>query len=66
VSDGDVTPGIYTAAAPVFNHRGEVVGSVSLSGLRRPGSDGIDFVPLIAAAGSDLSASLGYQAPGGS
>ena len=34
VSDGDVTPGIASLGAPVFNHRGEVQGALSLSGLR--------------------------------
>jgi DNA-binding IclR family transcriptional regulator len=34
VSDEDVTPGIAALGAPVFNHRGELVGAVSLSGLR--------------------------------
>jgi len=34
VSDGDVTPGIAALGAPVFNHRGEVVGALSISGLR--------------------------------
>jgi DNA-binding IclR family transcriptional regulator len=34
VSDEDVTPGIAALGAPVFNHRGEVVAAISISGLR--------------------------------
>ena len=34
VSNGDVTPGIAAVGAPVFNHRGEVEGALSISGLR--------------------------------
>ncbi|MBM9468539.1 IclR family transcriptional regulator [Nakamurella leprariae] len=60
VSDGDVTPGILTAAAPVFDHRGSVVGSVSLSGLRdRAAAPGVDFPALIVEAGQQISAGLG-------
>lgn len=60
VSDGDVTPGIYAAAAPLFNHRDEVVGSVSLSGLRNR-SGTADFVALIAEAGRQVSSNLGHR-----
>lgn len=34
VSDNNVTPGIAAIGAPIFNHRGEVVASLSTSGLR--------------------------------
>lgn len=34
VSDGDITPGILSVGAPVFDHRGCVVASISVSGLR--------------------------------
>ncbi|MFD1056813.1 IclR family transcriptional regulator [Terrabacter terrigena] len=34
VSDGDVTSGIAALGAPVFNHRQELVASMSISGLR--------------------------------
>jgi len=34
VSDGDVTAGIAALGSPVFNHRHELVASISISGLR--------------------------------
>ena len=34
VSDGDVTTGIAALGAPIFNHRHELVASLSISGLR--------------------------------
>jgi DNA-binding IclR family transcriptional regulator len=62
LSEGDVTPGISTAAAPVFDHRGTVVGSISLSGLRsRVQAIGIDFGPLVSEASRRVSAGLGYS-----
>lgn len=33
VSDGDVTPGVSAVGAPVFDHRGEIHASVSVSGI---------------------------------
>jgi DNA-binding IclR family transcriptional regulator len=33
VSEGDVTPGVAALGTPVFNHRGEVEGAISISGL---------------------------------
>lgn len=35
-SDSEVTVGMAGLAAPVFNHRGELVASLSMSGLRSP------------------------------
>lgn len=34
VSDADVTPGIMAFGAPIYNHRGDLAGAISLSGLR--------------------------------
>jgi DNA-binding IclR family transcriptional regulator len=34
ISDNNVTPGIAAIGAPIFDHRGEVAASLSVSGLR--------------------------------
>jgi DNA-binding IclR family transcriptional regulator len=64
VSDGDVTPGIASLGAPVFNHRGEVQGALSLSGLRGQvlnpaGMD--DTIELLRRAAGKASAALGWE-----
>ena len=64
VSDGDVTPGIAALGAPVFNHRGEVQGALSLSGLRSQvlnpaGVD--DIIELLRVAAGKASAALGWE-----
>ncbi len=64
VSDGDVTPGIASLGAPVFNHRGEVQGALSLSGLRGQvlnpaGVD--DTIELLRIAAGKASAALGWE-----
>jgi len=64
VSDGDVTPGIASLGAPVFNHRGEVQGALSLSGLRGQvlnpaGVD--DTIELLRRAAGKASAALGWE-----
>jgi DNA-binding IclR family transcriptional regulator len=64
VSDGDVTPGIASLGAPVFNHRGEVQGALSLSGLRGQvlnpaGMD--DIIELLRRAAGKASAALGWE-----
>jgi DNA-binding IclR family transcriptional regulator len=65
VSDGDVTPGIAALGAPVFNHRGEVQGALSLSGLRgqllNPANVD-DTVELVRRAAGKASAALGWEA----
>jgi DNA-binding IclR family transcriptional regulator len=64
VSDADVTPGIAALGVPVFNHRGEVEGALSLSGLRGqvldPGQ--VDHtIELLRAAAARASAALGLE-----
>ncbi|GGF36277.1 IclR family transcriptional regulator [Subtercola lobariae] len=62
ISDGDVTPGIYSVAAPIFNHRAEVVGSITLSSLRA-GSDARfeEYDQLIRSEARTISTQLGHQ-----
>lgn len=61
VSDEDVTPGVAAIGAAIYNHRGELEGAISLSGLRdrilEP-SNGIARVVVEAAA--NCSAALGH------
>jgi DNA-binding IclR family transcriptional regulator len=64
LSDNNVTPGIAAIGAPIFNHRGEVVASLSTSGLREgilaPGADGKPSVTELVCRGArTLSAYLG-------
>jgi DNA-binding IclR family transcriptional regulator len=64
ISDGDVTPGIAALGAPVFNHRGEVDGALSISGLRGQvlaPSSLEDNVVLLKKAAADASAALGWE-----
>lgn len=60
VSDGDVTPGVAAIGAPVFNHRGELVAAVSVSGLRSLlMHDESKIGALVAEAAAAVSAGLG-------
>jgi DNA-binding IclR family transcriptional regulator len=63
VSDADVTPGIASLGAPVFNHRGEVQGALSVSGLRgqvlNPASVE-DTIKRLMVAADQASAALGW------
>lgn len=62
ISDGDVTPGIAAIGAPVYNHRGELEASVSISGLRhRVLSDPEASGAFVLAAAADTSAALGFE-----
>jgi len=66
VSDADVTAGIAALGAPVFNHRGEVQGALSLSGLRSQVLDpaGVDdTIELLRLAAGKASAALGWEVP---
>lgn len=64
VSDGDVTPGVAALGAPVFNHRGEVEGAISISGLTAQVLDRevLDRnVDLLRLATAQASAALGWE-----
>jgi len=64
ISDTDVTPGIASLGVPVFNHRGEVQGALSVSGLRgqvlSPAGSG-DIVGLLRRGAAQASAALGWE-----
>jgi DNA-binding IclR family transcriptional regulator len=63
VSDEDVTPGIAALGAPIFDHRGEIVAALSISGVRA-GILGDDVAPrireLISAGAAETSRALGF------
>jgi DNA-binding IclR family transcriptional regulator len=64
VSDGDVTPGVGAVGAPVFNHRGEIVAAISVSGIRAHilGDDVRERVrDATKRSADDISAALGWQ-----
>jgi DNA-binding IclR family transcriptional regulator len=64
MSDADVTPGIAALGAPVFNHRGEVQGALSLSGLRSQVLEPTsldDTIALLRRAAARASAGLGWE-----
>jgi DNA-binding IclR family transcriptional regulator len=62
ISDEDVTPGIAAIGAPVFSHRGEVQGAVSVSGLRDPILDpALRVADLVQRTAREVSRALGYS-----
>ncbi|TCK65713.1 IclR family transcriptional regulator [Curtobacterium sp. PhB136] len=64
-SDQDVTIGIAAFGSPVFNHRGELVAAVSISGLReRLVERESELGALVMATAAEISADLGFSAAG--
>jgi len=64
VSEEDVTPGVAALGAPLFNHRGEVEGAISISGLSHQvlGRDVIDRnIDLLRRSAARSSAALGWE-----
>ncbi|MCC2031535.1 IclR family transcriptional regulator [Microbacterium allomyrinae] len=65
LSDQDVTPGIAGIGAPVFNHRGELEGAISVSGLRNQILSGEnDVAEATVHAAAEASRALGAQIQG--
>lgn len=62
LSDQDVTPGIAAIGAPVFNHRGELEGAISVSGLRNQILSGpYDVAEATVRAAAEASRALGAR-----
>lgn len=62
LSDEDVTPGVAAVGAPVFNHRGELEGSVSISSIREPIISDLDsMAAAVIAAARSASVAMGYE-----
>lgn len=65
VSDEDVTPGVAAVGAPVLNHRGELEGAVSVSGIRsRILGDEEATARAVTEAARSCSAALGFVSEG--
>lgn len=62
VSDGDVTPGIAALGAAVYDHRGELAGAISISGLHAQilGPSTATNTDLIHRSAEQVSRSLGW------
>jgi DNA-binding IclR family transcriptional regulator len=62
ISDQDVTPGIVSLGAPIFDHRGLVTASLSIGGLRDVlGDDGSHVTELVVEGAAEISRSLGHR-----
>lgn len=66
LSDNNVTPGIAAVGVPVYDHRGDVVASLSISGLRDEilpdlieGPSRTPVIDLVRSGGARLSRALG-------
>jgi DNA-binding IclR family transcriptional regulator len=65
ISDADLMPGIAAVGAPIFNHRGELVASISISGLRQQFLEEIDTnAARVLSAASQISKALGFVVDG--
>jgi DNA-binding IclR family transcriptional regulator len=65
LSDEDVTPGIASVGAPIFDHRGEVAGSLSIGGVRQLIlSPETDAAALIVDSAAEVSRALGFASNG--
>ena len=62
VSDEDVTPGIASLGAPIFDYTGNVRAALSLGGLKSLvlGDNREEFVALLTQSAREISAALGY------
>jgi DNA-binding IclR family transcriptional regulator len=62
ISDGDVTPGVASIGAPIFDHRGLARASLSIGGLREPIlGNGSRALELVRAGAAEISRTLGHD-----
>lgn len=64
VSDEDVTMGISSVGAPIFDHRGAIHAAISVGGLRSTvlgDGGGARAVGLVAEAAAEISRRMGYR-----
>jgi DNA-binding IclR family transcriptional regulator len=63
LSDEDVTPGIASLGAPIFDYTGNVRAALSIGGLKSLvlGDNREDFVALLIQSAGEISAALGYS-----
>jgi len=62
ISEQDVTPGVVSVGAPIFDHAGRVCASLSVGGLREIISgDGSRAVELVIDAATEISHALGHR-----
>jgi DNA-binding IclR family transcriptional regulator len=64
VSDEDVTPGIASLGAPIFDYTGNVRAALSIGGLKSLvlGADSDRFAELVVDGAREISVALGYDA----
>jgi DNA-binding IclR family transcriptional regulator len=67
VSDEDVTPGIASLGAPVFDYTGRVRAAISIGGMRQFLLEEIrdEAVSLLVNGAREISSALGYKGDGG-
>jgi DNA-binding IclR family transcriptional regulator len=63
VSDEDVTPGIASLGAPIFDYTGEIRAALSIGGLKSLvlGDSRDEFVALLVEGAREISAALGHR-----
>jgi DNA-binding IclR family transcriptional regulator len=63
VSDEDVTPGIASLGAPIFDYTGRVRAAISIGGMRQFLLEEIydEAIELLVGAGREISTALGYE-----
>jgi DNA-binding IclR family transcriptional regulator len=64
LSDEDVTPGIASLGAPIFDYTGEVRAALSIGGMKSLvlGAEREEFIRLLVDGARDISRTLGHEA----